>query len=158
MITWQLHANCRTLLYWILSFSIFYKWYFNLFEPVVNYADCWWKYTVCQPLHFFQMLCGDLERAANFHIICMYVCLCVYVCVCVCVYKIECAMFKNEIENCVNYMEGGWVCRRRFYFFIKWITADMPLSCWMFLYKGVTSAVTNSVLVGSGGKILMWLR
>ena len=52
---------------------------------------------------------------------CVYVYVYVYVnlYVCVYVYKIECAMFKNEIENCVNYMEGGGVCRRRFYFFIK---------------------------------------
>ena len=51
--------------------------------------------------------------------VCVCVCMCVCMYVCVCVYKIECAMFKNEIENCVNYMEGGGVCRRRFYFFIK---------------------------------------
>ena len=48
--------------------------------------------------------------------------------------------------------------RRCLYSSMKRITAAMPSSCGMFVYKDVTSAVTKRALGGRGGSFPMRLR
>ena len=65
----------------------------------------------------------------------------------VCVHEIEGATFKNQIVDCKNYM-GRWqfVGRRCLYSSMKGMMAAMQLSCGMFVYRGLISAVIKSTL------------
>ena len=47
---------------------------------------------------------------------------------------------------------------RYLYSCMKSITAAMPSSCGLFVYRDVTSAVTKRALGGRGGRFLMRLR
>ena len=48
--------------------------------------------------------------------------------------------------------------RRCLYFSIKLMTADMPSSCEMSVYRNMISAVIKCALVGSGGRFSVRLK
>ena len=79
-------------------------------------------------------------------------------CICVCMnLKVLCLRMKSSIM-CTIWGGGQFVGSRCLYSSLKSITAAMPSSCGMFVYREVKSAVTKRALGGRGGSFSMRLR
>ena len=72
--------------------------------------------------------------------------------------KVLCLRMKSSIILCTIWGGGQFVSSRCLYSSMKSITAAMPSSCRMFVYRDVTSAVTKRVLGGRGGSFSVRLR
>ena len=71
--------------------------------------------------------------------------------------KVPCFRMKSSIM-CTIWDGGQIVGSRCLYSSIKWITAAMPSSCRMFVYRDVTSAVIKRAFGGRGERFSMRLR
>ena len=79
---------------------------------------------------------------------------------CICVsmnLKVLCLRMKSSIMRTI-WGGGQFVGSKCLYSSMKWITAAMPFSCWMFVYRDVTPAVTKRALGGRGWSFSMRLR
>ena len=68
-----------------------------------------------------------------------------------------CLRMKSSIMHTI-WGGGQFVGSRCLYSSMKWITAAMPSSCEMFVYRDVTSAVTKRALGTRGDSFSMRLR
>ena len=71
--------------------------------------------------------------------------------------KLLCLRVKSSIMRTI-WVGGQFVGKRCLYTSMKLITAVMPSSCGMFVYRDVTSAVTKMALGGRGWGFSMKLR
>ena len=71
--------------------------------------------------------------------------------------KVLCLRMKSSIMRTI-WGDGQFVGSRCLYSSMKCLTAAVPSSCEMFVYRDVTSAVTKRALGGKGESFSMRLR